>query len=395
MKMKEHQDSLAFNRYERTRRELLMSPEAGVLATTMPATAFDPPSDQNTHPAQPSRMTMRKPGNQVFYAATLLLIIVGALLVYKGTAALAVIDKVQNTGAFQERVNVVPIPGNPTQVNVVARSINYLLVIWPALLFGILIGGAVRVLDPPRWLGQALGRGPIGSYLAGGLAGAPLMLCSCCVAPVFSGVYERSSRLGPSVTLMLAAPSLNPAALILTFMLFDQRIALTRLAVASVAVFFTGILVEQLFSSRRINFQRRNEEPTGPVLTSFLRACVQMALRTVPLVAIGVFVSMAFALWLPLGALSSESGQVLAIIAVALIGLPLAMPTFFEIPLALVLLSAGAPDGAAVAMLIAGPAINLPSLFTIARSTNWQVAAAVALTIFTLAVAAGLMVSLI
>jgi len=49
------------------------------------------------------------------------------------------------------------------------------------------------------------------------LAGAPLMLCSCCVAPIFTGVYERSARLGPSLGLMLAAPALNPAALILTF----------------------------------------------------------------------------------------------------------------------------------------------------------------------------------
>ena len=84
----------------------------------------------------------------------------------------------------------------------------------------------------------------------------------------------------------------------------------------------------------------------------------------------------------------------MAIVAVALIAVALAMPTFFEIPLALILLAAGAPAGAAVAMLIAGPAVNLPSLFTIARSTNWKVAGSVAFTIFVLAVAAGLLVSL-
>jgi uncharacterized membrane protein YraQ (UPF0718 family) len=72
----------------------------------------------------------------------------------------------------------------------------------------------------------------------------------------------------------------------------------------------------------------------------------------------------------------------------------LAMPTFFEIPLALLLLSAGAPTGAAVAIMIAGPAINLPSLFTVARSTNWKVAGAVALSIFLLAALAGVLVTL-
>ena len=38
---------------------------------------------------------------KLIYALTLLLIIVGALLVYKGTAALAVIEKVQNTGVWE------------------------------------------------------------------------------------------------------------------------------------------------------------------------------------------------------------------------------------------------------------------------------------------------------
>ncbi len=85
----------------------------------------------------------------------------------------------------------------------------------------------------------------------------------------------------------------------------------------------------------------------------------------------------------------------MATIVVAGIAVPLAMPTFFQIPLALLLLSSGAPTGAAVAMMIAGPAINLPSLFTIARSTNWKVAVAVALSILLLAVLGGVFVGLL
>jgi uncharacterized membrane protein YraQ (UPF0718 family) len=194
---------------------------------------------------------------------------------------------------------------------------------------------------------------------------------------------------------MLAAPSLNPAALILTFMLFDQRIALTRFAAASVLVFFTGFLADKLFNPTQVNLPERQQESTGQVLSLFLGSCLQMAIRTLPLIAIGVFVSMAVALWLPVDVFSSPSSQPLAVIAVALVAVPLAMPTFFEIPLALVLLSAGAPAGAVMAMLVAGPAINLPSLLTIARSTNSRVAASVALAVFTLAVTAGLLVSVV
>ncbi len=70
----------------------------------------------------------------------------------------------------------------------------------------------------------------------------------------------------------------------------------------------------------------------------------------------------------------------------------LTLPTFFEIPLALSLLTAGASAGAAVAMLVAGPAINLASLLVIARYSHWKVAALVAAAVWTTAVAGGLLI---
>jgi uncharacterized membrane protein YraQ (UPF0718 family) len=49
--------------------------------------------------------------------------------------------------------------------------------------------------------------------------------------------------------------------------------------------------------------------------------------------------------------------------------------------------------GAAVALLIAGPSVNLPSLLTIMRSTNWKVAVMLAASIWILAVVSGVIVS--
>jgi uncharacterized membrane protein YraQ (UPF0718 family) len=345
---------------------------------------------------QPNQsITLTASRRYAFYTATLLLIIAGSLFVYKSTAALGVITKVQNTRTFQPRLNVLPMPGSSLQLGLLARSINYFAVIWPALLFGVLISGAVRVLDPPRWLTRALARGSARSQLAAGLAGAPLMLCSCCVAPVFSGMYERSSKLAPSLALMLAAPALNPAALILTFMLFDSRIAVTRLVLAACAVFLTGVVIEKFIKIKPVDCPPLDQEDSRSLPLRFIRSCLYVAIRTLPLIVAGVLISMAIALWLPVGALASSGGQLVATIIVGLIALPLAMPTFFEIPLALLLLSAGAPAGAAVALMIAGPAINLPSLFTIARSTNWKIAGAVALSIFVFAVLAGTFVTLL
>jgi uncharacterized membrane protein YraQ (UPF0718 family) len=56
------------------------------------------------------------------------------------------------------------------------------------------------------------------------------------------------------------------------------------------------------------------------------------------------------------------------------------------------LLSIGAPGGAAVAVLFAGPAVNLASLLTIGRSAGWPVASALALAIAMLACVGGWLV---
>src|SRR5437016_5852160 len=329
----------------------------------------------------------------ILYFVLPVLVIVGALIAYKSSTALGVIGKVSATGVFKPRSNVIPRVG-ASDAGVLTRTLNYFLVIWPALLFGILISAAVSTFVSPQWLSRLLGRRSLRSQVFAGLAGAPLMLCSCCVAPIFTGVYERSARLGPSLGLMLAAPALNPAALILTFMLFDYKVGAVRLGASLAAVLFTGMLADRIFVRTEVHCDVDLQAEGRPAdLLHFLRACARVSLRLLPVIVIGVLASMLIAQMIPVRTFDSTAARLLAIVVVAAIAVPLALPTFFEIPLALILLSSGAPAGAAVALLIAGPSVNLPSLLTIMRSTNWKVSAVVAASIWTLAVASGILVS--
>ena len=331
---------------------------------------------------------------RVLYFVLPLLVIVGALIAYKSSAALTVIGKVSATGVFTPRGNVIPRVG-ASEAGVVTRTLNYFLIIWPALVFGILISGAVSTFVSPQWLARLLARRSLRSQAIAGLAGAPLMLCSCCVAPIFTSVYERSARLGPSLGLMLAAPALNPAALILTFMLFDYKVGTVRLSASIAAVLFTGMLADRIFGRTKVHCDVDAWQTEGrPAdFLHFLRACARVSMRLVPVIVIGVLASMIIAQMIPVRTFDSTAAKLLAVIVVAAIAVPLALPTFFEIPLALILLGSGAPIGAAVALLIAGPSVNLPSLLTITRSTNWKVAALVAASVWTLAVASGIFVS--
>jgi len=330
---------------------------------------------------------------RVIYFALPTLLIIGALIAYKSSAALAVIAKVSASGTLTPRGNVIPLVGD-SGANVLSRTLNYFLVIWPALFFGILISGAVTTFVSERWLVRALGKGSLRAQMIGAAAGAPLMLCSCCVAPIFKGVYERSARLGPSLGLMLAAPALNPAALILTFMLFDYSIATTRVAASIAAVLFTGVIADKMFGGTNVPCEVADDsQPLSgrSQLLRFLRSCVQVALRLIPVIVLGVLVSMIIVQWMPASAFATPNAKFIAVILVATFAVPLALPTFFEIPLAFVLLASGAPVGAALAMLIAGPAINLPSLLTIMKTTSWKVAAVVAASIWAIAVASGIL----
>src|SRR5262249_14999425 len=131
--------------------------------------------------------------------------------------------------------------------HVLLSTLLYFKSVWIALVFGILIGAAVRVLVSPRWVARLV-RGHGGrQQLTCAIAGSSLMLCSCCVGPVFSGVYEQGGGLGPSLGLMLASPGLNVAALVLTFALFPARLAVGRTVLALLAILVLAPLVGRWF----------------------------------------------------------------------------------------------------------------------------------------------------
>jgi hypothetical protein len=325
--------------------------------------------------------------------AVVLLSVVGALVTYKATASLGAVAAVTETGALPPRVPWIDTGGVGRVLRPLAATANYVGRVWIALLFGVLIAAAVRAFVPARWFDRALGGGARG-LVAGGLLGAPLMLCSCCVAPVFDGVYRRTGRLAPALALLTASPALNPFAIAITFLLFPASMGVTRLVGAAALVFVASAWVARVAGetpdATACAAGGKPEPATmGEALRAFLASARDLSLRTVPVILLGVLISLAFADLVPLSGLAG-TGRVLAIALVALVAVPLALPTFAELPLGAALLAAGAPPGAVVALLVAGPSINLPSLLTIRSRTSGRAALAVAASVAAIAFLAGL-----
>ena len=77
------------------------------------------------------------------------LLFAAGLIFYKTRTSLALLRTVWSTGVIAARPEVVSLGSAGAAFDALHRSINYFLVIWPALAFGILISAAVRAYVPP------------------------------------------------------------------------------------------------------------------------------------------------------------------------------------------------------------------------------------------------------
>jgi uncharacterized membrane protein YraQ (UPF0718 family) len=323
----------------------------------------------------------------------LLVSVVSALLYYKWGASLRVLDTTRASGKLGVSADAVVHGG------VVSTTLAYFHKIWPALTYGIVIGSMVPAALPAAWVARRLGAGAIRPTLTAALVGAPLMLCSCCVTPIFTGVHQRGGRLGPALSLMLASPGLNPAALVLTFALMPVRLGIGRaLGAAVIVLLLAPLLGRALERTYRPTTGDGAcplpEEPPPMTFRAFgrrlLESVVSMVRGTVPLIVAGVLLS---GLLLPHVVALGHMGSAAAIVVVALLGVLVALPTFVEVPIALVLMNVDPSGGASVAFMIAGPIVNLPSLLVLGRESHPKIAGWLAGGVWAVATLAGMAVS--
>lgn len=328
---------------------------------------------------------------RLVFQILVLVLLLTLLANYKGAAGLNKIQQARATGSLH--LSQLPMGRDVAHTSALVSAIAYLKIVWPALVFGVLISAAVRTSLSRTPLYKVFSGGAVRDQLAAALAGMPLMLCSCCAAPIFPTVYQRTQKVAPALGLALAAPSLNPAALTLSFILFPWRIAGARLAMALLLVLLGCVLVARITRPRILapaSIAQSRDGTWAELLTAYGQSVAYISLRTVPLILVGIWLSMWIMSQVPLTGAASGA-RVIAIVITAFFAVLLTLPSLFEIPLALSVLAAGGPAGAAAALLFAGPAINLPSLLVIGRSSSWKVAAALAVLVWAIATAGGLL----
>jgi len=261
------------------------------------------------------------------------------------------------------------------------------------------------------------------SYGVASVSGIILAVCSCTVLPLFSGIYKRGAGLGPAIAFLYSGPAINVLAIILTARILGWKIGLARAIGAVAFSVVIGFLMHLIFIKEE--HARHAKGGLQPGVVKEPRPLWKNAVFFFSMVAVLVFASSgkwwitgfflvlvaaalyrwfrkdemkdwvsatwAFALQiLPLllgGVLISgfllgragHEGIIPSRYVTALVGGNSLFANFFssavgalmyfatltEVPIVQGLMASGMGKGPALALLLAGPALSLPSMLVI------------------------------
>ena len=242
----------------------------------------------------------------------------------------------------------------------------------PYLLLGFLFAGLLHSFIPARFYGNYLSKRSLRSVLYATLMGIPLPLCSCGVIPTAMSLRKEGASKGAVVSFLIATPQTGIDSILATYGLMGLPFAAIRPLAALVTALFGGTL-DTLFdkegAERVYGGQENNTEKTSFVRKlkdAFHYAFVDMILDIGRWLVLGLVVAALITAFVPQEWFTVFEGNTWASILLVLgISIPMYICATGSIPIAVALMLKGLTPGAALVLLMAGPACNLASILVV------------------------------
>lgn len=109
------------------------------------------------------------------------------------------------------------------------------------ILFGILIGGLLKVMLSPSYIARHLGSGRISSVFKAALLGIPLPLCSCGVLPAAASLKKQGANNGATTAFLVSTPESGVDSISITYALLDPIMTIARPLAAFISAFIAGV----------------------------------------------------------------------------------------------------------------------------------------------------------
>jgi uncharacterized protein len=262
------------------------------------------------------------------------------------------------------------------------------------------------------------------AYGVGAVSGTILAVCSCTVLPLFSGIYVAGAGLGPAIAFLYSGPAINILAITYSARLLGWDIGLARVIGA---VFFSvviGLIMAYVFRKEERaksdgRFDTLSDAGQGKpwwqdliffavlvgillaasskewiILAVLLVALVivmwrwytrdefklwmketwRFLLMIVPWLLIGVFIAGILKAIIPESAVVAVVGgnTIVGNFVASLFGALMYFATLTEVPIVKAFLDMGMGKGPALALLLAGPALSLPSMLALGKIMGWK-----------------------
>ena len=246
----------------------------------------------------------------------------------------------------------------------------------PYLLLGFLLAGLMHEFLPNTLYTNHFGKNNFRSVFLAALFGVPLPLCSCGVIPTAMGIRREGASKGATVSFLIATPQTGVDSIIATYSLMGLPFAIIRPIAAFLTAVLGGTLVNGLSPTpslveRGADTTKYSPRPTregfkGRVRSLLSYAFVEMMEDIGKWLVIGLVIAGIITAAVPNSWFTAFQGNTLSsILFVLLSSIPMYLCATGSIPIALALMMKGLTPGAALVLLMAGPASNVASILII------------------------------
>jgi len=262
------------------------------------------------------------------------------------------------------------------------------------------------------------------AYGVGAVSGTILAVCSCTVLPLFSGIYVAGAGLGPAIAFLYSGPAINILAITYSARLLGWDIGLARVIGAVFFSVIIGLIMAYVFRKEEKaksdgRFDTLSDAEQGKpwwqeliffaILVGILLAASskewiilavlfvalvivmwrwytrdefklwmketwRFLLMIVPWLLIGVFIAGILKAIIPESAVVAVVGgnTIPGNFVASLFGALMYFATLTEVPIVKAFLDMGMGKGPALALLLAGPALSLPSMLALGKIMGWK-----------------------
>ena len=254
------------------------------------------------------------------------------------------------------------------------------------ILFGMLVGGLLKVFLSPSFVADHLGRGKFSSVIKAALFGIPIPLCSCGVLPAAASLKKQGANNGATTAFLISTPESGVDSMAITYALLDPIMTVAR----PVAAFMTAVaagITENLLQSQKEEDWKRIVDRSCPIdnccdgnscptaehakhhsFTEKLWAGLKFAVDDLwgdlaGWFFAGLLLAGVIAAVIPQEVMTRYLGGGLhSMLIMLLVGIPMYICATASTPVAAAMILKGVSPGAALVFLLVGPATNVTSL---------------------------------